>query len=211
MNRPSKVLQPRKFQVVFVFFLYLLTAFPAFAKTDVDFDPNLNFSKFKTFAFIGGVENLVMLPVNPELINNRVHRAVTREMTTKGLREVQANQNPDLVVRYWASTSQQVNVATMGNWGPYGAYIGSYWGWMYDSTSASSSKEGCLIVDLIDPRTKSLAWRVYLTRKLSNADKDWKKADEEFTKAFESYPPSNKEKEVKRKERAVHPPKNDQQ
>jgi len=83
-----------------------------------------------------------MLPVNPELINNRVHRAVTREMTAKGLREVHTNQNADLVVRYWASTSQQVNLAVMGKWEPYGPYVGSYWGWMYDTMSASSAKEG---------------------------------------------------------------------
>jgi len=96
--------------------LALATPGPALAKSGVDFDPNLGFSKYKTFVFIGGMENLVMLPVNPELINKRVHRAVTREMTAKGPREVHTNQNPDLVV-YQASTSQQVNLAVMGNWG----------------------------------------------------------------------------------------------
>lgn len=190
--------------------LTLAATAPALAKSDVDFDPNLDFSKYKTFAFIGGVENLVMLPVNPDLISNRVHRAVTREMTAKGLREVQANQNPDLVVRYWASTSRQVNLAVMGNWGAYGPYVGSYWGWMYDTMSASSVNEGTLIVDLIDSHRTALAWRLYLSRKLSNADKDWKKADEDFAKAFESYPPSDKEKDAKKKERAAHPPTNDQ-
>ncbi len=32
----------------------LLFAHPAVAKIAIDFDPNLDFSKFKTFAFIGG-------------------------------------------------------------------------------------------------------------------------------------------------------------
>lgn len=86
------------------------------AKTVVDFNPNLDFSKYKTFAFVGGVENLLMFPVNPDLISERVHRAVSRELTTKGLREVQAGQNPDLLVRYWAIPSSQVNVITMGEW-----------------------------------------------------------------------------------------------
>ena len=209
MNRPHPTRCGRKLPLLCLIFLAFLAAMPLLAKTEIDFDPNLNFSKYKTFAFIGGVENLVMLPVNPELINNRVHRAVARELTGKGLREVQPGQNPDLVVRYWVSTSQQVNVSTMGNWGPYGPYIGSYWSWMYDAISASSLTEGSLLVDLIDPKAKNLAWRVYLVRKLSNADKDWKKADEDFAKAFQSYPPSDKEKEAKRKERAEHPPKSD--
>lgn len=186
-----------------------LAALPLLAKTEVDFDPNLNFSKYKTFAFIGGVENLVMLPVDSVVMDNRVRRAVTRELTGKGLREVQPGQNPDLVVRYWVTTSQQVNVATMGNWGPYGPSIGSYWGWMYDSVSAAS-KDGSLLVDLIDAKGKNLAWRVYLIRKLTSADKDWNKADEDFAKAFQSYPPSDKDKEAKRKERTEHAPKPNQ-
>jgi hypothetical protein len=45
-----------------------------------------------------------MLQLNPELINDRVHRALRRELTKKGLREVQPNESPDLVVRYWANS-----------------------------------------------------------------------------------------------------------
>lgn len=190
--------------------LALVLGLPLARKVTVDFDPNVGFSKYKTFAYIGSVENLVMMQLNPDLINNRIHRMVVRELTKKGLREVQPGQNPDLVVRYWANSTQQVNLAAMGNWGPNGPYIGSYWGWIYTTASASSTREGSLIVDLIDPRSKALAWRVYLIRKITSPDKDWKKADEEFTKGFESYPPSEKEKEAKKKEREEHKPKDEQ-
>ena len=173
---------------------------PAAAKINIDFDPDLDFSKYKTFAYIGGVENLVMLQLNPDLINIRIHRMVVRELEKKGLREVNPNQSPELVVRYWASSESQVNVAVMGNWGPYGPYIGSYWGNIYNSVTASNRREGTLILDLIDAKVKNLAWRLYLTRKLSDPDKDWKKADEEFTEGFKAYPPSDKDKAEKRKE-----------
>ena len=76
----------------------LMAGLPAMTKVEVDFNPNLDFSQFKTYAYIGGVEHLVMLQLNPELINDRVHRAVQRELTKKGLREVQPSENPDLVV-----------------------------------------------------------------------------------------------------------------
>jgi hypothetical protein len=184
-----------------------VSAMPASAKVQVDFNPEIDFSKYKTFAYIGGVENLVMLQLNPELINDRVHRAVTREMTAKGLREVRSNDNPDLVVRYWANSSTQINVSAMGNWGPYGAYIGSYWGFLYDTVTATSQREGSLLLDLIDPRKKDLVWRLYIMRKINNVDKAWKQADEDFTKGFESYPPSQKEIEAKIKERLEHKPK----
>jgi hypothetical protein len=188
--------------------LLFLLSLPAFAKIDVDFDPSLDFSRYKTFTFLGGVPNLVMVPVDPEVLDDNIHRTVTRELTKKGLREIRANQNPDLVVRYWANASSQVNVANMGDWGDYGPFVGSYWAPMYNAVSASSTKENSLLIDLIDPRSKGLVWRLYLTRKLTSADKDWKKADEEFSKGFESYPPSDKEKEAKHKERTEHSAKN---
>jgi len=75
----------------------LMAGLPAMAKVEVDFNPDLDFSQFKTYAYIGGVEHLVMLQLNPELINDRVHRAVQRELTKKGLREVQPSENPELV------------------------------------------------------------------------------------------------------------------
>jgi Domain of unknown function (DUF4136) len=210
MNRPRETRRNAKSLFFDGLLIILLAALPLFAKTTVDFNPNLDFSRYKTFAFIGGVENLVMMQLNPDLINNRIHRSVTRELAKKGLREVQPGEKPDLVVRYWANSSQQVNVSTLGNWGPYGPYIGSYWGWIYNDVSASSTREGSLIIDLIDPKTKDLTWRLYLIRKITNPDKDWKKADDEIAKAFESYPPSDKAKDEKKKERAAHAPKTDQ-
>jgi hypothetical protein len=186
-----------------------LTVSPLLAKTVADFDPKTNFSKYKTFAFVGGIENLLMFEVNPGLVSERVHRTVNRELTQKGLHEVQVNQNPDLLVRFWANPSSQVNVATMGEWGVYSPYIDSYWARTYQEVSASSRKEGALLIDLVDPKSKTLVWRLYLIHKISTPDKEWKKADEELSKGFESYPPSEKEKEEKQKEREAHPPQAD--
>jgi hypothetical protein len=205
-------LRPRRSAIPTLFFLIVLAGFFAgsslFAKTEVDFNPDLDFSKYKTFAFVGGVENLLMFQVNPDMVSERVHRAVTRELTKKGLREVLPNQNPDLVIRFWAAPSSQVNVSTMGNWGPYPPFIGSYWEPAYDDfSSASNVKEGCLLIDLIDSRAKNLTWRLYLIHKITLPDKEWRKADDELTKGFESYPPSEKEIEAKKKERAAHPTK----
>jgi Domain of unknown function (DUF4136) len=209
MSWLRNTLAKHKFFLLRLLAVFLLTAVPAFARIDVDFDPNIDYSKYKTFAFIGGVQNLVMLPADPEVIEDQVRGMVTRELTKKGLREVRVNQNPDLIVRYWANTSAQVNLATMGDWGPYGPSVGSSWALMYNAVSTTSGKENTLIIDLLDPHSKNLAWRLYLTRKITSADKDWKKAGEELTKAFESYPPSDKEKDAKRKERAAHSTKSE--
>jgi hypothetical protein len=63
------------------------------------------------------------------------------------------------------------------------------------------------VLDLIDAKNKDLAWRLYVAEKIINVDKDWKKADADFTKGFEGFPPSAKEIEEKKKERANEKPK----
>ena len=182
----------------------LLFALPAAAKVATDFDPNLDFSQYKTFAYIGGVEKLDRMQMNPDLLGNRIHRSVTRELTAKGLREVTPEENPDLVVRYWVDTQVDANVSTgsSANWGAYGSYYGYHWGPMYDSMTAYSTRQGTLGIELINPKTKDLAWRMFASAKLYHTDPDkiWKTADDNIKKAFDNYPPSPKDIEAKKKE-----------
>jgi hypothetical protein len=185
----------------------MLLAPQARAKMNVDFNPNLDFSKYKTFAYIGGVEHLVMLQLNPDEIRNNVHEAVARELTKRGLKEVKRNENPDLVVRYFANSESQVNFAATDDWGGFDPFIVDYWSYTYELWNATTTREGSLMIDLIDVKRKDLAWRLFLEQKILNVDKVWEKVNKEIVKGFESYPPTEKEKEEKRKERAEHPPK----
>jgi hypothetical protein len=200
----SDIRKPTRFALPVVFLLLL--SLPASAKVVVDFDPSVDFSKFKTFAYIGGVDSLASMQINPDLIKNRVHRALTRELVKKGLREVQPNEDPDLVVRYWANSQSHATTAVNTNWGPYGPFIDYYWGFWYTSVTAMSTRTGSLQIDLIDPRKKSLDWRLYIIEKITNSEKIWKQADKQLTKGFESFPPSAKEIQAKQKEREEHKP-----
>jgi len=187
--------------------MVLLLAPHAQAKMNIDFNPDLDFSKFKTFAYVGGVEHLLMLPVNPNEIRDRVHEAVVRELTKRGLKEVKRDENPDLVVRYFANSESEVNVAATGDWGGFDPFIVDNWSYTYELWSATTTREGSLMIDLIDVKKKDLAWRLFLEQKILNIDKVWPKVNQEITKGFESYPPTEKEREEKRKEWAEHPPK----
>lgn len=191
-------------------FLVLALAPIALSKTMIDFDPNLDYSKFKTFAYLGGVEQLAMQPLNPDQIRDEIHAAVTRELTKRGLREVKPDQNPDLVVRYWVSTQASTNYAPAGDWNGFALYLGDYWAYTLDLMNAQDVQGGSLLIDLIDAKAKDLAWRMLLEQKVLNANNVWKKVNEEISKAFTSFPPSEKQKEAKRKERAEHPPKSAQ-
>ena len=188
------------------FFLLLALGQPIAAKATIDFDPSLDFSKFKTYAFIGGVGNLVMLQLDPDFIYTRIYKNVQRELDKKGLHEVPPGQNPDLVIRYWVTPESQVNVDVMGNWAPYSSYTSGSWGSVYNSVTTSNNRINNLVIDLIDAKSKSLAWRLYVSRKLLDPDKDWKKADDDFVDGFKSYPPSEKEKSEKLKGHAAQKP-----
>src|SRR5208283_738006 len=63
----------------------LLVALPLRARTVVDFDPNLDYSKYKTYAYLGGIENLVSMLVNPDLVEIRLHHSISRELDKRGL------------------------------------------------------------------------------------------------------------------------------
>ena len=180
----------------------LLCALPVTAKMATDFNPNLDFSKFKTFAYIGGVEQLLRMQLDPDQLNNRIHRAVVRELTSRGLHEVQAEENPDLVVRYWIETETDAQVTTTAHWGIYGPYYGSYWGVMYTSMDTPTTHRGTLGIELIDAKARDLAWRLFVSEKIihSDPDKIWKTADSNIKKAFKNYPPTARAIEEKKQE-----------
>ncbi len=190
-----------------LFVLALLLAPLAFAKKNVDFDPNLDFSKYKSFAYIGGVNTLEFRQLNPDAISERVHVQVAQALIARGLKEVKPDQQPDLVVRYWANSQSSIVSPAAGTWGQFGQYVSDYWAYTYDLMKSESSLDATMVIDLIDPRRKDLAWRLYLEQKIGDDDNIWPKVLDEIAKGFTSYPPTKKEIEEKKKERAEHPPK----
>jgi len=181
---------------------------PARAKSTVDLNPNLDFTKFKTFAFIGGVEHLAMMQVNPNQLRDTIHDSVSRALTQRGLKEVLRDQNPDLVIRYLAESNNQLNYAGDDNWGGYDKFTGDWWSTSYTLWFTSTTREGSLMIDLIDAKRRDLTWRLLLQEKILNANKVQEKIDKEISKGFESYPPSEKDKQEVRKEHAKQAPKN---
>ena len=182
--------------------LSLLSTLSATAKIATDFDPNLNFSKFKSFVFIGGVEQLVRMQLNPDLLNDRIHRAVSRELTAKGLHEVTPEENPDLVVRYWANSQKNFDVAASTNWGVYGPYYGYHWGFAYYSMDTYTTHEGTLGIELIAANSRDLAWRMFASVKITETDpqKIWKIADSNIKNGFKRFPPSPKDIKAKKQQ-----------
>jgi hypothetical protein len=190
-----------------LFLLMLSLSTLAAAKKGVDFDPGLDFSKYKSFAYIGGVNTLEFRQLNPNYITDKVHAAVSQALIQRGLKEVKPDEQPDLVVRYWANSQSQIVSPSLGTWGQFGQYVSDYWAYTYDLMRSESALDASLVIDLIDPKRKDLAWRLYLEQKIADDDSIWPKVLGEISKGFASYPPTKKEIEEKKRERAEHPPK----
>jgi Domain of unknown function (DUF4136) len=182
--------------------VFLLYALPVVSKVAIDFDPNLDFAKYRTFAYIGGQEQLLRMQLNPEQLNNQIHRSIARELTSKGLREVQPEENPDLVVRYSIDTSNEVGVGYGASWGIWGSYWTGHWSVQYISMHTHSAKEGTLGIELIDAKARSLAWRMFATEKILHSEpaKIWKVTDNSIKKGFKSYQPSAKDIAAKKEQ-----------
>ena len=166
-----------------LFLVVLILAPLAIAKMNFDFDPGLDFSQFKTFAYIGGVNTLEFRQLDPNLISNQVHAGVSKALTQRGLKEVRPDQQPDLVVRYMANSQSKLVSAAVGDWVQFGPYISDYWAYTYDLMSAETSLDASLIIDLIDLKRKDLAWRLYLDQKITNDDTIWPKVIGQISKA----------------------------
>jgi hypothetical protein len=184
--------------------LALFHAAAAGAKTKSDFDPDAPFHTLKTFAFVAGIDlGKTGLMDDPET-RARIGNFVSGILETRGLHEVPRDQKYDVAVRVWIAIRdrQSVTTTSYGTWGGYDPYWYGPWGYWYEETVIHDYKEGTLIIDLLNPANKQLIWRTYLKRDFKDREKAYDQAKKELNAAFAKYPPSAKELESKRSERA---------
>jgi len=149
-----------------------------------DFDPTVDFSRFKTFAFSGLTDLDQRGMLDNSLMRQRLENMIGRELQQKGLTQVGLEQNPDLLVHYWVGVKDKQRST-----GP--AYSGYGWGPGYSGVSTYEYREGTLITDLIEPTKKNLVWRTTIIAELEDSTKENVELSEKaLKKAFADYPPS---------------------
>ncbi|OIV42096.1 DUF4136 domain-containing protein [Flavobacterium johnsoniae] len=154
-----------------------------------DYDKNVDFTPYKTYAFFKpGIDKVEI----SDLDKRRILRAIDNEMQAKGFTK---SENPDLLVNIFTKSREQVDVNQFSaGWG-----YGWGWGWnpwmMYggNQTTVSTSTEGTLYIDLIDAKKKEMIWQGEglgtLTR---NIDKKDQRIAEFVNKILAQYPPVKK-------------------
>ncbi len=118
--------------------------------TAADYDRAADFSHYRTYSW----REVDDVP-NP-LLDQRIHAAVDRALTDKGLTQVE--QGGDLTVVYHGRIETQNRVEM---WDPAWGYLGG-WRWSQPERGITMVREipvGTLIVDLVDTKTNELVFR----------------------------------------------------
>ena len=159
----------------------LLVALPAAAgmSVKVDSEPGCDFTRFRTFAWAD------MTSVVAKITHERILAAVNRELTARGL--VATDRDPDVLVSYDGSATEEVQPAEFVRGYGHGAIAGPGW----YSVPEKRYRKGTLILSIADARGEKLVWRGSASDAVKEqAEKNLKKVDEAVRKLLAKFPPS---------------------
>ncbi len=169
-------------------------------KVHVDYDPSADFTGFKTYDWISGSQVASEDPRfddNP-LIETMIRRAVKAQLDTQGYVQ-ESSDRPDFLVGYYATLDEWVDIERIDRF--YGYTVREEWpGYGYEyytwtaapETRVRKFREGTLIVDIINPETRSLMWRgvvqdeVHFSQKLEDKEE---KLNDAVRRMLEQFPP----------------------
>lgn len=162
-----------------VFLFALGTAFAQQVKTD--FDHQANFTQYKTYSW-----QEVKTP--DPLWESRIKSAVDAQLVLKGWTRLDSGGDVTIVAIGTTQTQRTLQTFYDG--------FGGGWRWrgfggMGESTTTEQDyKEGTLVIDLYDAKTKQLIWRGSAEDTVSNkAEKNEKNLNKAVEKMFKKFPP----------------------
>lgn len=160
-------------------------------KVSYDFDKQVDFAKFKTYAFTQESLNLGLDQLN----RDRLITAVETELAAKGFTK---SDNPDVLIDLHITAKQRTEaVANTTGTGGYGGYYGRYgYGGGFSSSTTSISYndyiDGTLLINMVDKSTEKIAWQGKGTKTLdenANAAKKESNINYAVKQIFMNYPP----------------------
>lgn len=166
------------------FFLLFLLASCSSVRVNADYDKQVNFEQYKTYAYIKASIDKVEIS---DLDKKRILRSIDEAMLAKGLTK---SENPQILVSLFTKEKERVDVYNNYFWG-----MGFGWNpwWGMGMNNVSITPEGSLFIDIFDAKTKNMIWQGegsgYLTKDTNKKDERIK---EFVNKILEQYPPQIK-------------------
>jgi hypothetical protein len=176
--------------ILFTFCLLVLSVAGQSVKTRME--KGVDMTSYETFTVLKGE---FMTPPDSRKIDENalfssVKVAVTKEMELRGYKFV-----PDSSAQLWISyVAGAYNLTEGGNTGPLGQTPASTPAEMDQSRSWSrESREGMMVIDIMDSRNKKELWKATGSLALDNVDMN-RALDAVIYKAFKKFPSKNKKK-----------------
>ena len=157
---------------------------------DQDYDPSVDFSRYKTFSWMeipeADPQNASEARQTSSLEAKRVRSAVARELTAKGYEELV--QGGDILIVFYLGGKEYTEIKqtayTLGDvWA--GSRVGG-------GVSGTDVTQGTLIIDIVDGAKKELVWRGTAEnahKSETSQEKLNETLDKAITKILEKYPP----------------------
>ncbi len=141
---------------VFLLSLFLILCSCSSIRVFSDFDNNIDFSNYKTFAYFKPEIDRVDIS---DLDKRRILKALDNEMSLKGLSK---SETPDLLIGFTTKAKDKIYVNNFNNfsWGWGWGWGFNPWLWGPNGFNTISTKtEGTLYVNIIDATTRQLVWQ----------------------------------------------------
>ncbi len=134
-------------------------------RTRIDYDPDIDFSQWKTWSWYDRVSQITGDPRDDDpLLAQRIIKAIERDLAARGYVQVGPDQTPDFFVNHLFIRDSRLDVrvinrsyhhAPMGrSWGTRG------WGGVgWSETRVREIEEGTILIDLLDSKSRELVWR----------------------------------------------------
>ncbi len=156
-------------------------------KVKVEYDKKNDFNRFQTY-YWGRRNDEYLRPILATIVMG----SVEHNLQQKGLRKVESG--GDLVIEAYGALDTEMSVIGVPDIYYFPPIYGTqWWGQPYlipGTSTATILKQGTLVIDLADPKTKTLQWRGVATAKLdpTQKEKSLQIMEKSVAKMFQKYP-----------------------
>ncbi len=148
----------------------------------VDFDENFDFSQLQKFAFVKPPQQKTPGVIHDPLFIKKAKNEIAAQLTKRGFELANSRREADFLIAFYATTKNKVQIT------PPTYHIGRYGRRWVTPGHAYHYKQGTLIIDIVDKKSKELVWRGVGTGVLDR-DKPIKNLIEAVRDVLKDFPP----------------------
>ncbi len=161
----------------------------------VDYDKDFDFTGFKNFIVTPGtfINTNKDIPKDHSTGQRKIEETFIKYLTEKGL-EKAVSADTNFVVTFTAGAKKKKEIEGIHNpgWAGYGYHYAPGWGApVYNNWWVNEYKDGTLIIDVYDFKSRQLVWRAYCETEISNGNNE-ETLKKIVSRAFKKFPPKKK-------------------